>query len=82
MVRAESAHVDEGGAPEKVAGIKLLTVPAWDGKLTAELTDRQAWGFDDEQRARPRVVSIAQSTELGTAPGSPTPPPSACPCGR
>ncbi|MFF6911245.1 beta-eliminating lyase-related protein [Streptomyces sp. NPDC012466] len=68
VVCAESAHidVDEGGAPEKVAGIKLLTVPAWDGKLTPELIDRQAWGFEDEHRARPRVVSIAQSTELGT----------------
>ena len=68
VVCAESAHinVDEGGAPEKVAGIKLLTVPAWDGKLTPELIDRQAWGFEDEHRARPKVVSIAQSTELGT----------------
>ncbi|WP_327433187.1 threonine aldolase family protein [Streptomyces sp. NBC_01236] len=68
VVCAESAHinVDECGAPEKVAGIKLLTVPAWDGKLTPELIDRQAWGFDDEHRARPKVVSIAQSTELGT----------------
>ncbi|MFJ3838862.1 threonine aldolase family protein [Streptomyces sp. NPDC090054] len=68
VVCAESAHVnvDEGGAPEKVAGIKLLTVPTWDGKLTPELIDRQAWGFEDEHRARPKVVSIAQSTELGT----------------
>ncbi|MDQ0963842.1 threonine aldolase [Streptomyces sp. B4I13] len=68
VVCAESSHinVDEGGAPEKVAGIKLLTAPAWDGKLTPELIDRQAWGFEDEHRARPRVVSIAQSTELGT----------------
>ncbi|MFE1556546.1 threonine aldolase family protein [Streptomyces sp. NPDC058734] len=68
VVCAESAHinVDEGGAPEKMAGIKLLTVPTWDGKLTPELIDRQAWGFEDEHRARPKVVSIAQSTELGT----------------
>jgi threonine aldolase len=68
VVCAESAHinVDECGAPEKVAGIKLLTVPAWDGKLTPELIDRQAWGFDDQHRAAPRVVSIAQSTEVGT----------------
>ncbi|WP_406863887.1 low specificity L-threonine aldolase [Streptomyces sp. HUAS MG47] len=68
VVCAESAHlnVDEGGAPEKVAGIKLLTVPTPDGKLTPELIDRQAWGFEDEHRARPKVVAIAQSTELGT----------------
>jgi threonine aldolase len=60
------AHMDEGGAPEKVAGLKLLTVPHVDGKVTPELVDRQAWGFGNEHRAQPRVVSITQSTELGT----------------
>src|ERR1700760_4380528 len=36
---ADSAHVnvDECGAPESVAGIKLLTVTASDGKLTPAL---------------------------------------------
>lgn len=66
---AQTAHVhcDEGGAPERVGGIKLLTVPTDDGKLTGELIDRQAWGFGDEHRAQPLAVSITQSTELGTA---------------
>ncbi|WP_448321594.1 threonine aldolase family protein [Streptomyces sp. CO7] len=68
VICAESAHIntDEGGAPEQVAGIKLLTVPTPDGKLTPELIDRQAFGFEDEHRAMPQVVSITQSTELGT----------------
>ncbi len=68
VVCAESAHinVDEGGAPERMAGLKLLTVPTPDGKLTPELIDRQAFGWDDEHRAMPQVVSIAQNTELGT----------------
>ncbi|WP_396642324.1 threonine aldolase family protein [Microbacterium sp.] len=68
VVAASSAHinVDEGGAPERVAGIKLLTVPTEDGKLTPELVDREAWGWGDEHRAQPLVVSITQSTELGT----------------
>ncbi|MFF1904568.1 threonine aldolase family protein [Kitasatospora sp. NPDC058218] len=68
VVAAESAHinVDEGGAPEKMGGIKLLTVPTPDGKLTPELLDQQAWGFGDEHRAQPLAVSITQSTELGT----------------
>ncbi|HET9691318.1 MAG TPA: beta-eliminating lyase-related protein [Acidimicrobiales bacterium] len=68
VVCAQTAHIntDEGGAPERVAGIKLLPVPAPDGKLTPELVDRQAWGFGDEHRAQPAVVSITQSTELGT----------------
>jgi threonine aldolase len=68
VICAESAHihVDECGAPEKVAGLKLLTVPTPDGKLTPELIDRQAYGFEDEHRAQPGVVAITQSTELGT----------------
>jgi threonine aldolase len=68
VVAASTAHinVDEGGAPERVAGIKLLTVPTDDGKLTPELIDREAWGWGDEHRAQPLVASITQSTELGT----------------
>ena len=68
VVAASTAHinVDEGGAPERVAGIKLLTVPTDNGKLTPELIDREAWGWGDEHRAQPLVVSITQSTELGT----------------
>jgi len=68
VVCAETAHIntDENGAPERVAGIKLLTVPTPDGKLTPELIDRQAWGWGDEHRAQPLAVSITQTTELGT----------------
>ncbi len=68
VICAESAHVhvDECGAPERVGGLKLLTVPTPDGKLTPELIDRQAYGFDDEHRAQPQVVTLAQTTELGT----------------
>jgi threonine aldolase len=68
VIAADSAHihVDECGAPEKVAGIKLLTVPTPDGRLTPELIDREAWGWGDEHRAQPQVVSFAQTTELGT----------------
>jgi threonine aldolase len=68
VVCAASAHIntDEAGAPERVAGIKLLTVPTTDGKLTPELIDREAWGWGDEHRAQPLVVSITQATEVGT----------------
>lgn len=68
VIAASTAHinVDEGGAPEKIGGFKLLTVPTDDGKLTTELIDREAWGWGDEHRAQPLVVSITQSTELGT----------------
>ncbi len=69
VVCAETAHIntDENGAPERVGGLKLLTVPTPDGKLTPELIDRQAWGWGDEHRAQPLAVSITQTTELGTA---------------
>lgn len=68
VVCARTAHinVDEGGAPERIAGLKLYSVPTPDGKLTPELLDTEAWGFGDEHRAQPLAVSITQSTELGT----------------
>ena len=68
VICATSAHInmDEGAAPEKVAGLKLWTVPTPLGKLTPALIDTQAWGFGDVHRAQPAVVSITQSTELGT----------------
>ncbi|MFI2240914.1 threonine aldolase family protein [Streptomyces chrestomyceticus] len=68
VICADTAHihVDECGAPERVGGLKLLTVPTEDGKLTPELIDREAYGWDDEHRAMPQVVSITQNTELGT----------------
>jgi threonine aldolase len=68
VICSENAHIhtDENGAPERVGALKLLTVPTPDGRLTPELVDRQAWGFGDEHRAQPGVVSLTQSTELGT----------------
>jgi threonine aldolase len=68
VICADTAHinVDEGGAPEKVAGLKLWTVPNSDGKLTPELIRSQAFDFGSVHRAQQRAVSITQSTELGT----------------
>ena len=68
VVCATSAHihVDEGGAPERIGGIKLYPVPTTDGKLTPDLLDTEAWGYGDEHRAQPLALSITQSTELGT----------------
>ncbi|KUI30264.1 low specificity L-threonine aldolase [Mycobacterium sp. GA-2829] len=68
VIAASTAHIntDEAGAPERVTGIKLLTVAAPDGKLTPELIAREAWGWGNEHRAQPLAVSITQATELGT----------------
>jgi threonine aldolase len=68
VVCAQSAHIhaDEGGAPEKMAGLKLWTVPGVQGKLTPELIDTQIFDIGFVHRAQPTVVSITQSTEMGT----------------
>ncbi|MBC7518196.1 MAG: low specificity L-threonine aldolase [Microbacteriaceae bacterium] len=60
-------HLDENAAPERIAGLKLLTVAVPDGKLTPALIDTEAWGWGDEHRAQPLAVSITQTSELGTA---------------
>ena len=44
-------HTDEGGAPERVSGLKLFTVPTPDGKLTPELVATEAFGWGDEHRS-------------------------------
>jgi threonine aldolase len=63
--RTAHVHVDEGGAPERL-GLKLLTVPTTDGKLTVDHVDVEAWGWGDQHRGQPGVLSITQSSELGT----------------
>ena len=59
-------NVDEGGAPEVVAGIKILPITHVNGKISVESINEQAWGWGDQHRAQPGLVSITQSTELGT----------------
>ena len=59
-------HTDEGGAPERVSGLKLYPVSHHQGKITPKDIATEAFGFGDEHRAQPAVVSITQSTELGT----------------
>lgn len=68
VICAETAHIntDENAAPERVGGLKLLTVATPDGKLTPDLVATRARGWGDEHRAQPGVVSITQATELGT----------------
>lgn len=68
VVCAATAHiaVDECGAPERITGAKLVSVPTADGKLTAELVRSVRTRIGDEHQTQPRVVSISQSTEYGT----------------
>ena len=59
-------HVDECGAPEKFTGCKLLTVSTPDGKLTVDGIRQHMHGIGFEHHVQPKVVSITQSTEMGT----------------
>ncbi len=68
VVCTEWAHiaVDEGGAPERTVGAKLLTLPSPTAKLVPEQLDALAHLQGNQHHAQPGVVSITQSTELGT----------------
>lgn len=58
--------VDEAGAPERALGAKLLTLPSPDAKLVPEQLRSLAHLQGVQHHAQPGVVSITQSTELGT----------------
>ncbi len=68
VVCAAGAHVnvDEGGASEQIAGIKLHAIETPDGKLTPLLVAPRLGRRGDEHAVQPRVVSVTQSSELGT----------------
>lgn len=60
------AHTDENGAPERVGGLKILAVPSTHGRIGPDAVDRYAADLGDVHRAQPAVLSLTQSTELGT----------------
>lgn len=68
VVCSEWAHiaVDEAGAPERALGAKLLTLPAPAAKLVPEQLEGLAHFQGVQHHAQPGVVSLTQSTELGT----------------
>lgn len=68
VVAPHSAHLneDEGGAPEKFMGGKILTVDCHDGKLRKEqlIPFFNSIGF--QHHVQPKLISISQATEMGT----------------
>lgn len=68
IICVETAHinVDECGAPENFCGSKLITVSSVDGKLKVEHIRKQLHALGDEHHSQPGLISITQSTELGT----------------
>ena len=68
IICTDVSHVntDECGAPERYTGAKLLPVPSIDGRLNSEQILRHLHARGVEHHSQPRVVSLTQSTELGT----------------
>jgi threonine aldolase len=68
VICTDTAHinVDECGAPEKVAGTKVIGVPHENGKLLPERVMPHLHGFGFEHHSQPGILSISQVTELGT----------------
>lgn len=65
---ASTGHicVDECGAPTKFTGCMLKSIETADGKLSPELIKPYLEGFGDQHHSQPKVISISQSTEMGT----------------
>ncbi len=65
---AETAHlaVDECAAPERFLGGKLITLPVTNGKVSVAAVGAAIRGLGVVHAAQPRVLSIAQPTEVGT----------------
>ena len=65
---SDYAHIycDECGAPEKHTGCKLIPLPHQDGKVTLDAVRHAYHGIGDQHHVQARVISITQSTEMGT----------------
>ena len=63
-----NAHLqtDEVGAPEAVAGVKLLVAETAEGRLTLDGVRRLVERPNDEHAVKPGLLSLTQSNELGT----------------
>jgi threonine aldolase len=68
VITAARSHIDadECGAPERLGGFKLLTLSAPDQKLTPAAVRSELARRGDTHAVQPRVLSVTQSTELGT----------------
>jgi threonine aldolase len=65
---SDYAHIysDECGAPEKHTGCKLIPLPHQDGKITLDSVRHAYHGIGDQHHVQAHVISITQSTEMGT----------------
>ncbi|MBA3982054.1 MAG: hypothetical protein H0X61_00730 [Acidimicrobiia bacterium] len=68
VVCARTSHInlDETGAPERFLGAKLIDLGTEDGKLVPEQVSSVRHLLGNLHHVQPAVLSITQSTELGT----------------
>jgi len=65
---AETAHIviDECGAPAKMTGCHICSIPTPDGKLTPELIKPYLVGFGVQHHSQPGAIYLSECSELGT----------------
>lgn len=65
---SEIAHLnlDECGAPEAIAGNKVIGIPHKDGKMSIDAIGQALTRRGDQHHSQPKMISITQPTELGT----------------
>jgi threonine aldolase len=68
VLASEVAHLeeDECGAPEAIAGVKIMTTAHHQGKIRLESLQALASYTLAPHRVKPRLLSLTQATELGT----------------
>jgi threonine aldolase len=68
IICPECAHIntDETGAPERFLGSKLLAIPSPDGKIAPQAIEKFLTAQGNTHKVQPRVISITESTEMGT----------------
>lgn len=68
VICASDSHlnVDECGAPEAIAGCKLIPLPSPQGKISVDQCREVLTRRGDQHCAQARMISITQPTELGT----------------
>lgn len=68
VICSDISHLfwDECGAPEYIAGTKLIPAKTQDGKIVVELLDDLWLRRGDQHYAQAQMISITQPTEVGT----------------
>jgi threonine aldolase len=68
VICSSNAHIwtDECGAPQANTGCSLLPVEAKNGKITPKQCERYLDWKESHHHVKPALLSVAQSTEMGT----------------